>query len=84
MKPQRIGSPIVQGLLVLLCTMWSMAVWCTFLADSFTTSRERPGYSTMVNGMGAGFIGIVLILLALRGNVLPVQSLVLRECVWRW
>ena len=81
MKPQRITSPIVHIILALLCVMWSMAGWFTFLSGSFTTSSKRSAHSTTVDGMGAEFLGVVFIVLGLLGVVLLVQSIALPKPV---
>lgn len=75
MNPQRITSPIIQATLALLCVMWSMAGWYTFLAASFTTSSKRSTNSTTVNGGGAEFIGVLFIVLGLLGIALLVKNL---------
>lgn len=73
MKPQRITSPIVHIILALLCVMWSMAGWFTFLTSSFTTSSKRSAHSTTVDGIGAEFIGVVFIVLGLLGIIRHAQ-----------
>ena len=75
MKPQRITSPIVHIILALLCVMWSMAGWFTFLSGSFTTSSKRSAHSTTVDGMGAEFLGVVFIVLGLLGVALFMRNI---------
>lgn len=75
MKSQRIPSPLVQAILALLCVMWSMAGWTTFLTGSFTTSSKRSTHSSTVDGLGAEFIGVLFIVLGVLGVVLLVRNL---------
>jgi hypothetical protein len=79
METNRVNSPLLRALLMVMCAVWTMSGWYFIATRTFSTRPTRFSVETVVDGPSAVLAGALLVALGLIAFAILLQGAVSKK-----